>query len=72
MQRALIQYKSPENYNLVREALVEAGRTDLIGYGKKCLIAPRKGEGKKPGKLQKARQPGKKKSIRNVHKKKRG
>ena len=64
MQRALIQYKNPENYNLVREALVEAGRTDLIGYGKKCLIAPRK--------MQKARQPGKKKAIRNVDKKKRG
>ena len=54
MQRALIQYKNPENYNLVREALVEAGRTDLIGYGKKCLIAPRKGEGKKPGKVPKS------------------
>lgn len=38
MQRALIQYRNPKNYDLVREALVKAGRTDLIGEGKKCLI----------------------------------
>ncbi len=42
MQRALIQYRKPQNYNLVFEALVKAGRTDLIGFGKKCLIKPRK------------------------------
>ncbi|MBS6160736.1 MAG: DUF3362 domain-containing protein, partial [Firmicutes bacterium] len=72
MQRALIQYRNPENYNLVREALVEAGRMDLIGYGKKCLIAPRKGEMKRTGKPEKEQQPRKKKAIRNVHKKKRG
>jgi uncharacterized radical SAM protein YgiQ len=41
MQRALIQYKKPENYSLVREALVENGRQDLIGFGKQCLIPPR-------------------------------
>ncbi len=40
MQRALIQYRNPKNYELVREALVRAGRTDLIGYGKHCLIRP--------------------------------
>lgn len=39
MQRALIQYQNPKNYALVREALERAGRTDLIGNGKKCLIA---------------------------------
>jgi uncharacterized radical SAM protein YgiQ len=38
MQRALLQYKKPENRELVREALVEAGRRDLIGSGSKCLI----------------------------------
>lgn len=38
MQRALIQYRNPKNYDLVREALVKAGRTDLIGDDKKCLI----------------------------------
>lgn len=41
MQRALIQYKKPENYELVKEALIKAGRTDLIGFDKKCLIPPR-------------------------------
>ena len=40
MQRALIQYRNPANYKLVKEALCRAGRTDLIGYGKKCLIPP--------------------------------
>jgi hypothetical protein len=40
MQRALLQYKRPENRNLVREALIKAGREDLIGYGKECLVAP--------------------------------
>ena len=40
MQRALIQYRNPKNYALVHEALVKAGRTDLIGYGKTCLIKP--------------------------------
>lgn len=42
MQRALIQYRRPENYELVKEALIKAGRTDLIGFGPKCLIPPRK------------------------------
>ena len=42
MQRALIQYRNPANYDLVREALCRAGRQDLIGFGEKCLIAPRK------------------------------
>lgn len=41
MQRALIQYRNPKNYHLVYEALVKAGRTDLIGFGKNCLIRPR-------------------------------
>ncbi len=42
MQRALIQYRDPNNYDLVREALIKAGREDLIGFDKKCLIPPRK------------------------------
>ena len=41
MQRALLQYKNPKNYNLVYEALVSAGREDLIGNSSKCLIRPR-------------------------------
>lgn len=42
LQRALIQYRNPENYELVVEALKIAGRTDLIGYGPNCLIRPRR------------------------------
>ena len=41
MQRALIQYRNPNNYELVKEALIKAGREDLIGFDKKCLIRPR-------------------------------
>lgn len=41
MQRALLQYRRPQNYKLVLEALRKAGREDLIGYGPKCLIRPR-------------------------------
>ena len=51
MQRALMQYKDPKNYKLVREALILAGREDLIGYGPECLIRPPRGAGgtaKKP------------------------
>ena len=109
MQRALIQYRNPKNYDLVHEALVKAGREDLIGFDKKCLIKPRKmhtdggwdkktsksdknsnssyGNGKNAGvrkNLKNATERGKngsgsntagtahkKKTIRNVHKKKR-
>lgn len=98
MQRALIQYRNPKNYDLVYEALTLAGRTDLIGFDKKCLIRPRKlaGEknkqtvisgvknkkavlsGAKRGKATSAKGKSerktegnvKKKTIRNVHKKK--
>ncbi len=42
MQRALIQYRNPENYELVKEALLREGREDLIGFDAKCLIPPRK------------------------------
>lgn len=42
MQRALIQYRNPQNYDLVKEALIAANRTDLIGFDAKCLIKPRK------------------------------
>lgn len=47
MQRALIQYRNPKNYSLVYEALIKAGRTDLIGFGENCLIWPRKKENKR-------------------------
>lgn len=45
MQRALIQYRNPELYDLVIEALHKAGRSDLIGFGPKCLVRPRKMRG---------------------------
>ena len=79
MQRALIQYRNPKNYDLVYEALVKAGRTDLIGFDKKCLIRPRQGEYKNHGernmhydgkKGRTDQKPAKKKTIRNVHNKK--
>ena len=79
MQRALIQYKNPENRSLVEEALKKGGREDLIGFGPKCLLRPlRHTEGKKSygnsalksGTEKKAQNKGKKRTIRNVHKKK--
>ena len=42
MQRALMQYRNPANYELVKEALIKTGRTDLIGFEPHCLIRPRK------------------------------
>lgn len=106
MQRALIQYRNPKNYDLVVEALRAAGRTDLIGFDKKCLVRPRnigygkqgaggknalaKGTGKAAGGQKNAPQGRggngravqehggnhsagvKKKTIRNVHRKKTG
>ncbi|KOA19421.1 ribosomal protein S12 methylthiotransferase RimO [Clostridium homopropionicum DSM 5847] len=41
MQRALLQFKDPKKYSLVYDALIKAGREDLIGFGSKCLIKPR-------------------------------
>jgi len=43
LQRALLQYNRPQNADLVREALTKAGRTDLIGHGKDCLVRPKDG-----------------------------
>lgn len=82
MQRALIQYRKPENYDLVKEALIKAGRSDLIGFEEKCLIKPRKlakdnihnkseSKGRENNrKCNVKSEKNKKKSIRNVHKKK--
>ncbi len=61
-QRALLQYFKPENRQLVLTALKKAGRYDLIGTGKNCLVAPDKNDKSVPQK--------KKKTIRNIHKKK--
>ncbi len=75
MQRALIQYRDPKNRELVREALETCGRRDLIGYGPKCLLRPegRSGDarGEEIKRLPKSRSRNtKKKTIRNIHKKK--
>lgn len=85
MQRALIQYRNPKNYDLVLEALKKAGRMDLVGYDKHCLIRPKYaahdewkkegrnnyGQGNKNGIVIRSEgRPKKKKAIRNVHKKK--
>ncbi len=79
MQRALIQYRNPKNYELVREALKLAGREDLIGFGKHCLIKPRKLASEQPKKqtIQRKTSSGKKpqktvikKSNRTMHNRK--
>ena len=41
LQRALMQYFNPKNYDLVYEALKKAGRSDLIGTSPKCIIKPK-------------------------------
>jgi hypothetical protein len=47
LQRALLQFNRPQNAPLVREALIKAGREDLIGYGKDCLVRPESNENKR-------------------------
>lgn len=68
IQRALMQYKNPANRELVLEGLKLAGRMDLVGYGKNCLLRP--SGGRKAQAESEKKPPGKKKTIRNVHKKK--
>lgn len=83
MQRALIQYRNPKNYELVKEALLKAHREDLIGFEKHCLIRPggtdigKKDVSKTKQKVRekghrdnKGRKTKPKKTIRNVHKRK--
>lgn len=82
MQRAFIQYRNPKNYELVLEGLKKVGRMDLVGFDKHCLIPPRKRKEESYKKEQnnftknvKEKNSGnqqgkKKKSIRNIHKKK--
>lgn len=75
MQRALIQYRDPKNYDLVLEALKKSGRMDLVGYGRNCLIRPKQKKAPEEGRTQgSSRDPKKtgkkKKTIRNIHSKK--
>lgn len=78
LQRALIQYRNPDNYDLVMEALKKAGRMDLVGLGKQCLIRPRKFSsekhpvGKQTQGKTKAGRPSQKKPARSVSRKKAG
>ena len=78
LQRALIQYRNPDNYDLVMEALKKAGRMDLVGFGKQCLIRPRKFSsekhpvGKQTQGKTKAGRPLQKKPARRVSRKKAG
>ncbi len=67
MQRALLQYRAPRNYELVHAALVEAGREDLIGFGPKCLIKP-KGEYSRNNHYNKGKSSSKKSSDRKNNK----
>ena len=67
MQRALIQYRNPKNYDLVHEALLKAGRADLIGYEPQCLIRPRKSGGQKSGKSANGKPGGSKSGGGNHH-----
>ncbi len=55
MQRALMQYRNPENYELVKEALHIAGREDLIGFEQKCLIRPRQFKKEKSAKTERGK-----------------
>lgn len=66
MQRALIQFRNPANYELVKEALYKAGREDLIGFEQKCLIKPR--QMSKKSKLSKGKNTPDNKVKRNNHK----
>lgn len=70
MQRALMQYRIPSNYDLVKEALIRAGREDLIGFSPRCLVrpVPPKNDDKRK-KNQSGQKYEKKKTIRNTHKK---
>ncbi len=67
-----MQYKNPANRDLVLEGLKKAGRMDLVGYDRKCLIRPEKKQGDTSfkGTAEKGRNVRKKKTIRNIHNKK--
>lgn len=70
IQRALMQFSLPKNYDLAYEGIMKAGRDDLIGFSENCLLRPRSRFKPKPKEKVKKEAPIKKKTIRNVHKKK--
>jgi hypothetical protein len=49
MQRALLQWARPDKRKLVIQALHEAGRTDLIGFGRECLVRPERSQNRGKG-----------------------
>ena len=63
MQRALMQYRNPANFDLVMEALQKAHRVDLIGFDAKCLIRPRKMAAEKKTEVVTGRPVNKRRSI---------
>ena len=69
MQRALLQWKRPQNRNRVLEALKEAGREDLIGFGKHCLVRPYIKKEKPPDKKVSEKASNKKPARKPRHKK---
>ena len=68
MQRALLQYRYPQNHDMVRKALVKCHRKDLIGFGKKCLVPPEDFDRKIRERKEKEKTKTKN-SDRNTHKK---
>ncbi len=69
LQRALIQYRNPQNYDAVMEALHKEHREDLIGFDEHCLIRPRRLQQRRVDSRQRT-DSGKKRTIRTIHKKK--
>ncbi len=68
MQRALLQYRKKENYEIVKEALIKAGRKDLIGFDGRCLIKPKANEIRR--KKENERTDNKRKTSLSKHKRK--
>ena len=60
LQRALLQYNRPENYKLVREAVIKCGRSELIGFGKDCIVPPERRSGEQG-------QPVRSKNVKNSY-----
>ena len=69
LQRALLQFNRPQNASLVREALIKAGREDLIGFEKHCLVRPENGASQH---FDRTRNPSKSKQSNKATSKKQG
>jgi hypothetical protein len=69
-QRAMLQYFRPENHRLIRETLRRAGREDLIGFGKNCLVPPEQGRKTVAPQRKEIKAPAKRKTSLSKHLKK--